>query len=159
MDVRRLAPGDGALLREVRLRALREAPYAFSSSHAREAAYGAEVWERRIGEASAVFVGSEAGRSVGMAGGFYAGAGRDAVTVWGVWVDPVARRRGLGGRLVEAVAAWARSRGATTLELSVTDREPAAAELYLGLGFATTGARRPLASDPALTEVFMSRPL
>jgi hypothetical protein len=47
MEIARLHAGDGARLRDVRLNALADAPYAFSSSLAREEALGPEFWEER----------------------------------------------------------------------------------------------------------------
>ena len=38
---------DWQALREIRLQALRDAPYAFASTHAREAAFGEDEWRRR----------------------------------------------------------------------------------------------------------------
>jgi hypothetical protein len=37
---------DWQALREVRLQALRDAPYAFASTHAREAAFADDEWRR-----------------------------------------------------------------------------------------------------------------
>ena len=44
--VRRLRAGEAGLLRDVRLRALRDAPMAFGSTTAREEAYEPGAWER-----------------------------------------------------------------------------------------------------------------
>jgi ribosomal protein S18 acetylase RimI-like enzyme len=76
-----------------------------------------------------------------------------------LWVEPAARGAGLGARLIEAAADWAREQGAATVELSVTTNNDAAATLYARAGFAETGRRRPLPSDPSRTEVFLSRPV
>jgi GNAT superfamily N-acetyltransferase len=74
-------------------------------------------------------------------------------------VAPSARGRGFGRQLVEAIAEWARTRSASRLELSVSERAETAAALYRQLGFAPTGEQQPLESDPSLTEVFLSRHL
>jgi ribosomal protein S18 acetylase RimI-like enzyme len=74
-------------------------------------------------------------------------------------VEPAARGTGLGARLIDAVAGWARERGRAAVELSVTTNNQAAAALYARAGFAETGRRRPLPSDPSRTEVFLSRPV
>ena len=45
--VRRLGAADASLLRNLRLRALADAPMAFGSTLAREEAFAAQEWERR----------------------------------------------------------------------------------------------------------------
>ena len=97
MEVRRLLPGELDLLRDVRLRALRDAPSAFGSSYEREAAFGAAEWAQRV--ATAVFVAVEDERALGMAGGFV--DERGSTILWGMWVDPAARGRGLAEPLVD----------------------------------------------------------
>lgn len=57
-------------------------------------------------------------------------------------VDPAARRRGVGARLVREGAAEAAARGATRLFLEVADDNPAALALYARAGFTEAGRRR-----------------
>jgi GNAT superfamily N-acetyltransferase len=125
-----LGSGDAALLRDVRLRALEEAPYAFSSSYAREAAL--------VPEDSPA-----------------------AAIVWGMWVEPGVRQRGVGRELLRAVADWARDAGAERLRLALAQDEASrpAAALYRALGFAGTGESEPLESDPSSIAILLSRPL
>jgi GNAT superfamily N-acetyltransferase len=80
-------------------------------------------------------------------------------SIWGMWVDASVRRHGCGRRLLQAVRDWASARGAVRLELSVTDRAPAAAALYRGLGFSETGEARSLTSDPSIMEFSMTQSL
>ena len=66
MEIRRLRKDDSVLLRDVRLRALQDAPYAFSSWFEREADYAPGVWDDRVtesdsGQNGAVFVAVEHG--------------------------------------------------------------------------------------------------
>ncbi|MGD0273244.1 MAG: GNAT family N-acetyltransferase [Gaiellaceae bacterium] len=166
MEIRRLREGDGARLRDVRLRALQDAPYAFSSWFGREADRDPEFWESRVapsgqGESGVVFAAVEDERCLGMAGVYFAGEDSEAATLWGMWVVPSARRRGLAQELLEAVAAWARDSGARRLQLAVTDCESSrpAAALYRERGFVETGEREQLESDPSLVAVVMSRSL
>ena len=56
-------------------------------------------------------------------------------------VDPVARRRGLGARLVRDGAAAAAAGGAARLFLEVGDDNPAALALYARAGFLEAGRR------------------
>jgi GNAT superfamily N-acetyltransferase len=164
MEIRRLGGGDGGRLRDVRLRALADAPYAFWSSLAREVDRGPEFWEDRVaeselGEHGAVFIAVENDRSVGMAGGFVVGEGSGVVVLWGMWVDPLVRQGGLGRALVEAVASWAREAGADQVRLGVTDCDQSrpAAALYHKLGFVDTGERVPLEWNPSLIARILSR--
>jgi len=163
VEVRRLSAEDAPLLREVRLLALRDAPYAFSSWYEREIAFDDGVWAGRAAESDTgvVFVALERGRPVGMAGGHYRDGQPDVPEVWGVWVAPQARRRGLAGELVERVADGARENGARRLSTAVADAGAArpAAELYRALGFAGSGEREPLRPDSSAEAITMYRPL
>ncbi len=162
-EVHRLRAGEGERLREVRLRALRDAPWAFDSPYAEEVELDASFWEGRAqqseeGEGGAVFLAVDGSRVVGMAGGFVpdaeAGAERGrAAVLWGMWVDSAARGGGTGRALVEAVVAWAEAIGAAELRLSVSEVEAAAAAaaLYRRAGFVDTGGRERLRSDPSIT--------
>jgi ribosomal protein S18 acetylase RimI-like enzyme len=96
-----------------------------------------------------------------MAGGYLHADDPERASVWGVWVDPGARGRGLGRALVQHVVDWAAGTPARELRLCVTDGAPsrAAAALYRELGFRETGETEPLDSDPSLIARTMSRPL
>lgn len=60
--------------------------------------------------------------------------------VWGMYVTPRARRRGVGRLLMEAAVAHARSMaGVTQVTLSVSDATPGARALYESLGFRVWG--------------------
>jgi len=76
-----------------------------------------------------------------------------------MWVRPTARGRAVGEALIEATAGWARAREHAALLLWVTESNAPARRLYERCGFALTGERQPLPSDPTLPEVRMSRPL
>lgn len=61
----------------------------------------------------------------------------------GIFVAPEARGRGVGSRLIEALAQEARSRGHAEIRLEVIDENPRARALYERRGFVAAG-RRPL---------------
>ena len=156
--------GEGARLRELRLRALSDAPFAFASSFERERRRRLDEWEAiALGDAwdqpMAVFVASDCDQWLGMAGGYLDGDRPGVAGLWGMWVAQEARRQGVGRQLVEAVIDWGHAVGASRLELSVTDRADAAIALYAVLGFVPTGEERPLAKDESITERILVRPL
>jgi ribosomal-protein-alanine N-acetyltransferase len=65
----------------------------------------------------------------------------DEAEILSLGVLPEARDKGLGRRLVEAVADKARALGARTLYLEVAEDNAAARQLYARLGFADAGRR------------------
>jgi predicted GNAT family acetyltransferase len=69
-----------------------------------------------------------------------------------MWVHPAQRGRGLAALLLDAVREWAVADGATALTLWVVDGNAAAARTYGKAGFAPTGRRQPLPSNPAVGE-------
>jgi ribosomal protein S18 acetylase RimI-like enzyme len=54
--------------------------------------------------------------------------------------------------LLDHAVRWARERGASEMILWVADHNTAARRLYERAGFAATGDRQPLPSNPALPE-------
>ncbi len=156
--VREIRADDWELMRDVRLSALAEAPYAFGSTYAREAAFGEPQWRGRINERSVSYLAQARPdeEPAGLAGVYVEDGTADLVSMW---VRPGCRGQGVGEALVEAAASWARGRGFCTLFLWVTESNPAAMRLYERCGFAVTGERQPLPWDPAVAEIRMSRPL
>ncbi len=163
--VRRVRADEVDLVREVRLRALRDAPLAFGSTAAREEADEAAEWERRVaaaaaGERQVTFVVAAEGAAA--ADGLAVGALDDddpaLAHLYSMWVAARARGAGTGSALVDAVVAWATERGARRIETSVTEGNAAAAALYAAAGFADTGRREPLGHSDAVVAV-LERPL
>ena len=54
------------------------------------------------------------------------------------------RRHGLGARLVHEILGWARTSGARSLIVGVTETNDGAAGFYEHLGFEDSGGRHPL---------------
>jgi len=160
INVREAGPEDWEVLREVRLAALAEAPYAFGSTYAREAAFTEEKWRGRLASRAVTFfafaAGLADGKPAGLAGVYEEDGSADLVSMW---VRPGARGLGVGETLVVSAAGWARARDHDTLYLWVTESNEAACKLYERCGFTPTGERQPLPSDPSLDEIRMRRPL
>jgi RimJ/RimL family protein N-acetyltransferase len=143
--------GEGARLRDLRLRALADAPEAFAATVEEDAALPAADWEALAAGPGVVLV---AGDFSGMAA-VYLPEGEDP-RVWGTWVAPERRGGGLGRRLVDAAVDWARVRGIERLTLTVSDGAPAAEALYARAGFTPTGEVTPLRSDPERSQAAMA---
>ncbi len=142
IDVRAIQADEGPLLRSVRLAALTNTPNAFLETFDELAADPDDVWAARAasstGEGDAlIMLALEAGRPVGMAGvGREIGQRRrHRATLWGVWLDPAHRGRGVGRQLVTAALDWARERDVRAVYLEVVENEDPSWSLYGRLGF------------------------
>ncbi|MEU5155748.1 GNAT family N-acetyltransferase [Glycomyces sp. NPDC021274] len=137
IDVRVLSADDWPLWRRLRLAALAEAPYAFTSRLADwQGPSDTEArWRARLaGTNTHDLVAEDRSSPVGMASGI-ATEDPGIVELISMWVAPEARGRGVGDALIGAVEQWARRSGAGTLRLSVAAGNPAAAALYRRNGF------------------------
>jgi GNAT superfamily N-acetyltransferase len=156
--VRATELADWQALRDIRLEALRDHPAAFGSTYAQDAARDEAHWRRRSSGGNLFFAYlPEMSEPAGLAGGYL----EDRVTVElvAMYVRPWARGQRVGEALVASVIGWAGASQATSVHLWVTETNIHARALYLRCGFALTGERQPLPSDPSIPEVAMARPL
>jgi ribosomal protein S18 acetylase RimI-like enzyme len=144
-------------MRDIRLDALREAPYAFASTYAREAAYPEETWRERArsGNSIVAYLPELGSGPVGLVAGIQEVP--DVLELVSMWVRPQARGRQVGSALVEAIVERARSGQLPQVHLWVTESNKPARRLYERCGFSPTGERQPLPSDPSLMELAMAR--
>jgi ribosomal protein S18 acetylase RimI-like enzyme len=146
--IRRLGAADWALLRDVRLTALSDAPAAFGSTYVRESSFDETTWRERASR-SGWFLASEGEVVHGIVAGYYdADSPPTQCHLVAMWVAPAARGTGVAIDLVEAVVGWASSDGATEVTLGVADGNERARALYRKCGFVSTGQRFPLEHDP-----------
>ena len=129
------------------LRALEDTPSAFGSTYARESRLTDDEWKDRVtrwnGETGIGFLAIDSGVACGIAGAFLDPGNPSHTQLISMWTAPSHRKRGVGRMLVDSVAAWARSRGATTLQLLVTSSNESAMIFYEQLGFSRTGRTEP----------------
>lgn len=153
---------DWELLRDIRLRALADAPLAFSSTHAAERSRPESFWRSSASWGAprgAAFAALEEGRAIALAGIYVDRADPSVAHLISMWVEPAARGRGLGRGLVERALAWASEQGAARVELWITETNQAALRLYESCGFALTGEREPFPPEPTLEKLLMRCPL
>jgi ribosomal protein S18 acetylase RimI-like enzyme len=144
MNVRRLTPSDAAAFQALRLASLLDTPLAFGSSHGEECNASLQSVAARL----------EAFPDRGVLGAFdgdtlvgMVGLGRENLQnlshkafIWGMYVSPAYRNRGLAKELLEAAIAFAKSNPAIRqINLCVNAAATAAVSLYQSIGFLTYG--------------------
>ena len=151
LTVRRFAPGERRTYRELRLRALADAPDAFGSTLAHEGGRPDAEWAARLdagarSSSDAPLVAHRGDDAVGLAWvRLHTDDGEPGVAhLYQVWVAPEHRGRGVARRLLDAAAAWARAAGAHVLALDATCGDTPAMRLYTRAGCRPAGAERPL---------------
>ncbi|QHT55783.1 GNAT family N-acetyltransferase [Cellulomonas sp. H30R-01] len=153
MQIHRATEDDWALVRDVRLRALRESPEVFGSSLAREESFRESHWRMRVRTGPTWVAVDEEQVGRGLVSMIQEpGSPVDDRHLVALWVAPESRRQGIAWSLLDAVRAAAVADGARTLSLWILDGNNAAGDLYVRAGFARTGERQPLPRDPSLVE-------
>jgi GNAT superfamily N-acetyltransferase len=161
VEIRQARATDRELLRELRLRALADAPDAFASTLDKEVAFPQEVWRQWAegGPTSANLLARRGGAGVGMAAIFADPSAPRRVHLVAMWVDPVTVVVVSPGALIDHAVRWADERQACEVVLRVADHNRAAWTPYERVGFRPTGERQPLPSNPTLTESLLRLPL
>ncbi len=146
-----LLPHQWQLYKKIRLAALAEAPYAFSTTLESALARSDADWQDIIQHFDRDpdrfnYFAFRDGRPCGMAACVRQG---DQAEMFAVWVDPASRRAGIGRALIEYAIKWAISHGLSTLKVGVFDDNLGARALYTAAGFQDLGEPCPHCSTPA----------
>lgn len=142
ITLRQLTPADAADVadyRAIRLTALRDSPEAFGSTYDAEAGLPLEAFAERL--ATTIVLGAYDGTQIaGMVGFKQQTIAKLAHKgfIWGFYVAPEVRGRGVGTALVDGIVAAATGR-VEQLTLSVVHGNAAALALYQRCGFETYG--------------------
>lgn len=159
MKIRAFQAGDGLLMKEVRLRSLKDTPYAFGgiSTLEDESALPDSHWHQLAAEVGGQveewrgrcisYVVLQGDEACGTASCYLCSKVAGRAYFSAAWVDSRYRRQGLGRELGELATAWATAHGASHLKLWVDDTNPEAAKFYVALGFKPTGENRPLGPE------------
>jgi RimJ/RimL family protein N-acetyltransferase len=143
--IRALIPPDAEAFRALRLEALATAPEAFASSCAEESAHSVEWFRSRIPTdgPNAIFGAFHGSDLVGMAGFAVSdrAKSRHKGMMWGVFVRPDWRGRGLGKALVRRVIEHA-AEHVMVLQAAVVTTNDGARRVYHQLGFVPYGIER-----------------
>jgi ribosomal protein S18 acetylase RimI-like enzyme len=148
MEVRRIRPDEVEAYRDVRLRALRLAPYAFSTTFEEASVRGEAEW-REFTErlaTSAHTAGFALDRGAGTFGGLVSVRIKDRedsedheAEVNQMWLDEDLRGGDWGRALLDACERFAADAGVERLTLWVAEGNERAARLYARRGYLPTG--------------------
>ena len=151
MTIRPLNEADALEYRLIRLRMLREHPESFGASADAFEAVATQAYEETFAERIAppdrfILGAFLEGALVGTAG-FYRQTGektRHKGGIWGMYVAPEARGRGIGRKLIDGAVAHAAAtcEGLEQVQLEVVTENEAATALYAAAGFERYGTER-----------------
>ncbi|WP_426243970.1 GNAT family N-acetyltransferase [Nocardioides sp. LHG3406-4] len=135
IDIAQLAPDDWAAFRDLRLRALADAPDAFGSRLDDWAEAPEERWRDRLQNVQLNVIARLGDEAVGMASGVLDDDGAELISMW---VDPAVRGTGTARALIDAVVDWAHGLDRTTYLMVRSDNARAIAA-YERAGFVDLG--------------------
>jgi len=147
MPIRALTPDDAEAYVALRAEALLDSPLAFAAAPGDDVASDVDFVRGRLGDGSGdvifgAFDGSVDGALVGSVSAIREPHVKAShkLNVFGMYVTPAYRRRGLGAELIEAVIAHARTMsGVAWIHLSVSSSATHALNLYQAAGFEIWG--------------------
>jgi ribosomal protein S18 acetylase RimI-like enzyme len=122
--------------RDLRLRALRDAPEAFSSTLAEWQDAEESRWRDRLSSVAYNLIADADRVPAGMVSGSLTVGGAEVTSLW---VAPFARGKGVGDVLLGAVLEWATSARCETVSLGVRAANRQAIALYIRHGFFDAG--------------------
>jgi RimJ/RimL family protein N-acetyltransferase len=146
VTIRSIRLVDARPLFDLRLEALHDSPEAYGEDYVYVLSQPPSVWtdlvSHSLGDGDRIiFVAEVNGSLVGMAGANRSPMKntRHSASVWGVYVQPLWRGKGLATDLVNACIHWGKKKGLATMRLGVITANPAAIHCYEKCGFRACG--------------------
>jgi RimJ/RimL family protein N-acetyltransferase len=138
--IQRISSNDWREWRELRLEALREAPYAYGSTLAQWQGDGdtEERWRHRLESVPFNVIAYLDERPAGIVSATHPDENASSELI-SMWVAPFARGRGAGDALVQSVVQWAHEQRLHRIALAVTVGNEHALALYSRHGFVDAG--------------------
>lgn len=149
IDIRQIQVSEWQKYRDVRLRALRDAPDAFGSTYAIESAKTDAAWQHQIETALSSHSDYPLFALIqedvcGLVWCKLSAAEPDTAHIYQMWVDPAVRGSGAGHALLDCAVMWARKKAVHRVCLGVTLAQSPAMRLYQKYGFLPIGQLEPL---------------
>ncbi len=150
INIRPVTIEDLVKFRDLRLESLKNEPYAFLVTYDDELQVTEEKWRERIdnsvkGDNGVMVVAETEGNLVGLVGITY---GRHpkikhSAHIWGTYVTPDFRGKGIGRRLMEKVIEIAKANSSVKkIKIEVVAEQESAAKLYEKMGFIHIGTAK-----------------
>ena len=140
--IARIQPGQGQLLRAIRLESVHYNNQAFAVSQTQLLGLSHDQWEQAcsdamFGQLNAIYVAYHQSCVIGMVGCRIDGSPKmpHVGMVWGMYVNPIHRGKQVGTQLIQQVIVHGEHLGLHMLKLSVTTNQDAAIALYRHVGF------------------------
>jgi ribosomal protein S18 acetylase RimI-like enzyme len=161
LRIERIAASQGPLLKELRCRALEDAPYAFSGTLEEAKKRSEESWAALAENGSnnpraITFIAYYDDKPCGMMGCRLADEKNEVAELLAVWVAPEYRRLKVGKSLLEIVKQWASETQAEVLHIWVAEQNAFAISFYKTAGCEVTDQRQPFKSDASQEEILLS---
>ena len=152
ITIRRIRIGESDLFKQVRLMALREAPYAFLSTYDSALQRSPESWREQAdrsaqGSDRATFIAFSNDLPVGMAALYRLEDQADTGELLQVWVSPEYRGTSLVWDLTDFVFKWAAENNFRRIIAGVTNGNGRALTFYIKYGFSVMNESLPNDSE------------
>lgn len=153
ITIRRIRAGEMELYKMVRLAALQDAPYAFTSTYAGALQRTEESWREQVertvqGSDRATFIVVDADEAVGLAALYRAEGHSEVGELLQVWVAPQYRGGSVAKDLMDAVITWAADNGYRKIIAGVRPENARAIRFYVKYGFTPLDAAQDYGQDP-----------
>ncbi len=160
MHVRKIRADEGGLLRQMRIAALTEAPYAFGSrledTQAQPlASFESAAAKHADSEVSTTFFAFDGVNAVGLIGAFRETSPPQRCFICSLWLAPGYRGTAFASELVHTACTWLHQRFSEDIFAWVADANPRAMAFYRKSGFIPAGECQPLPSTPSASETLL----
>lgn len=142
IEIIKLDPSRWREYKELRLEALKDSPQAFLVTYNDELAQPDEKWQNRIKEEGIKLFAKDNTKLIGMVGAYTErfGSIRHVAKIWGTYVNPDYRSKGVGQRLMEEVISEIKKMPQVSkINIEVVETQIGAWGLYKKLGFKEVG--------------------
>ena len=146
MEIVELQKEELGLCKELRLRALKDAPAAFAETYENALECDDDYWDLISSSMvepnkQRMFIAKESEDYIGSVYAILAMDDKSTGRLGGMWVDSRYRQKGVGVKLFLALKSWAENLGLKRVKLWVEDRDVGAKIFYSRLGFIETGIK------------------